>query len=1422
MATDPRKRGLLEGVKRLILGQQPIDVVSNNPAVMASSRARATLPQTQELIRQARTAGIQGFTDAMRRFPTTVPQRIDYPTPIKRAVSNIQRPSVRLPIQAGGFLAREVARAPFRVAAGTAGIIGTEGARQGGQKVRPQEYLANLGTVGEGAVDLLTGGAATKLPKLALKGATIRGLKQGAKLGGAAGTSIGLQEGRDEPLLGQLLQAGKQGGIGTGLGGAIGGVAAPLGAAAGKVYRVTTNFAKKFNKVAGDSFQLVKSKGGYKLETLRSKTGQFQGSRKVRTDGQMFAGGLYGFERDEEGMPTFNPQKAALGIAGMATVKRVGGLSAGKESLESLKKKHFEISSQMEALDDVLSQHPAKGLAKYVSRSGDYAGGLKEVTGKGNTAFSRFGDDVASGLGFPNSEEARKAFGEYQNLRQLKEGFKNQLKETLVQMKQARQSAVPTSSKIKIPTNTYKQGYMTVRKTPIKAQKAPDLMPRQRISTGTAGRLSAGQEAVSAVSPKTSLTPPVASTTPPALISGSSPQSLRDIGSTSKGFRDVYRNFKAVFGSNYGKVKQQILDPFDASKGRMIDDQKRLAAELDNNIVRALGIRKGSKESAAVQQFGEKLIDQATLIKKFGQERAAKIIRADQWFRAQYDKLLDEVNTVRAQIYPSNPDKIIPRRENYYRHFQELSETLGGMKNIFDTPAQISPKLAGASDFTQPRSKWLSFAQRRTGNKTDHDAVGGYIDYIKSQTYAKNIDPHIKSFRDLGKQLAEATSEGPMTGKLNNFIEFLSDYSNDLAGKTNPLDRGIQKYIPGGRMTFKLLDATNKRIKANVILGNASSAIAQIFNVPQGIASAGRHSVMGLKDTVMGALKGSELSKSSFIKERYAQSIFDKFDTGMIANTKKGAVWITQALDELGTKYIWHSHYRKALAEGARNPIKYADDFTREMVAGRGVGEVPLVQKSKVFQMVAPFQLEVANLWHVMKGFVDEKSFGKLAALFISLHVFNKGAEKIRGSGVAFDPIEAIIDAVQIYREEDDKKVGAIRAGGRLAGEVLSNIPLGQTAAALYPQYGVKIPGTDEKLTRKEFFGREDPTRFGSGLLVMKGLQDPLYKLLPPFGGQQIQRTRQGLQSYIKGASETAKGQVRFPVKKTGLNAVKSAVFGQYSTPEAREYFGNQRTPLSDKQSELFRQSPDKRGVYTKIMQDRQAEKEEGALKEKVKQQGGVQSIGNKLMYMDGDSVKTLDINKITAMPESSYYEQANKQKEINSTLKQLLNSNLSDEQKNSALKQLGVPREKAEYYVVATDTADLRAAFLKDALKDVPREQYINTLAQFRRSVNDKTIATGTASGSLGLLEKEGIITKEERLALEKITFDGKTGKATSNASGARKAKIPKPKKPTMPKIKVIKTTKRKTRTKVKKAPMPKIQDLMGRTPERPVLRIK
>ncbi|MDQ6418665.1 hypothetical protein RB620_04360 [Paenibacillus sp. LHD-117] len=687
-------------------------------------------------------------------------------------------------------------------------------------------------------------------------------------------------------------------------------------------------------------------------------------------------------------------------------------------------------------------------------------------------------------------------------------------------------------------------------------------------------------------------------------LQGFEAQELKDLSNINLNTADVFRNFKKVFGQYYEPIKKSILDPFDESKGSYAREQKQMTDDLYNDIVKGLGIKKGSKESALVQRYGEGQIDLAKL-----QEEThdwEKIVEADRWFRNKYDDLLDRVNASIQRIYPNRPEKLVPKRKDYYRHFQDLG-AWGGLKNLFDSASgKIGAHLSGLSPFTKPKQKWASFAQKRGLGDFENDAVGGFLEYIPAASYAIHIDPHISVFRNLAKRLASDTEQ---TGNINNFIEFLNNYANDLSGKTSMADRWVQ--FVGGRNTLRYATWLNNRVKTNMILGNVRSSLAQLANIPNGVAYGGQDAIPGAIKTLDSVFKPNEaMQKSRFMTERFLDKNFRRFNERWWEQPKRFAEATMELSDRIGTSFIWNTAYAKALRQKVADPVKFADEQTRRLVGGRGVGEQPLLLKSQMFNIIAPFQLEVNNLWRVMKDFVDEKQYGALLTLFISNFVLNKAFEVTTGSGVTFDPLDAIIDSVT----EDDMSL--LQRAGRVFGEGLSNIPLGSTIADIYPEYGAKVFGMDLP-TRESFFGDNDPTRFGTGLagvVGVDGIKDPLFKLLPPFGGAQVKKTIKGVDSLVRGGSYTddfiktgktiEEPELRFPVDSSKTSdVIRAAVFGPFATSGGQRYTNERLSKLGTKQTEEFQRADDGQAYYDELIKLRKEKAEKDKKKEEAKKE---------------------------------------------------------------------------------------------------------------------------------------------------------------------------------------------------------------------------
>lgn len=691
---------------------------------------------------------------------------------------------------------------------------------------------------------------------------------------------------------------------------------------------------------------------------------------------------------------------------------------------------------------------------------------------------------------------------------------------------------------------------------------------------------------------------------------------LDDLNPFRSAFSDVYRNFEKVFKKGtdlFRLAEQNFLNPFNAAKDAATREQEDLMKALDENVVKGLGILKGSRLSALVQQFGEKRMSLEELQKTVPKDWE-KVVRADEWFRGAYNSLIDKVNAVRAQIYPNNPDKIVPKREDYYRHFQEMAEGFGGLKNIFDSPANIPSNLAGVSEFTKPKSRWASFMQARTGDKTAMDAVGGFLNYIKAASYSIHIDPQIERFRGLANDLRQVTKDE--SGPLNNFIIYLDDFANDLSGKTNKLDRAVQDWIPGNRKTMAVMQWLNDRFKVNAIVGNISSAVNQTLSLPLGIADAKpMNAIKAVGPTLANIFKEGASINSAFLKERYLDSSYDAFNNGMIQNARKGAMWLLKNVEETSTRFIWNAEYNRALSEGVDDAIKAADDWTRKVVAGRGVGEVPLGQKSKLFQMGLPFQLEVANTWLKLKDFVDEKTFGKIVTFAVASNLLNSALQGVTGFRSGYDPIAALVNGLQNSVEGKEEGTGLYP----LVGETLSNIPGGGflTRAILNPDDTKKIFGQENDPTRFDRYGTGIPLASalkpasnliggalsGDGVKLSDAAQVIEYFALP-FGGGQVKKTLAGAGMLASGgqfgSDQDGNPTLQFPTDPDFVDKAKALVFGPYNNDNARFYFQEELKPFTAKETKAWQAAVDAGADPTQKWLEIQQGKISRGLREKV------------------------------------------------------------------------------------------------------------------------------------------------------------------------------------------------------------------------------
>jgi len=821
------------------------------------------------------------------------------------------------------------------------------------------------------------------------------------------------------------------------------------------------------------------------------------------------------------------------------------------------------------------------------------------------------------------------------------------------------------------------------------------------------------------------------------------------------------RAFSKWFGKNWENVKGKYWDKLDYAKSDAVKFKDKY-----NKIISDLNIPAGSKLSKYVQLAGEKKIGKKELIKQLGQKDADKVLKADKVFRNVYQDILKEINSLRE----SSGLSPIKERQDYYRHLGESGssylETLihGGTRG----------------------EKGQSIMKLRKGDKTQYDAVKGYSDYIERASHLGYLEPQIKNFQSLlaGLKKNKNTPEG--------LVKDLQQYIDQQL-------RGVQKKpsdIESVNFAVNVLDKGASTVRANQILGNISSLLAQSLNLPTGIWRSGP--LNAIKGVMFMPKNIKIINSMPFIADRaYRQPI--KFSTGL-GKVKAPGGAAMQHLDLATTRMIGSMFYQKALHTGVKNPVKWASDQTRLVMGGRGVGDFSKLQSSKFGNTFVPFSLEVQSGLNTLGEMVSERKVGELIGYFITAYGVNESFEKLSGFRPLVDPIDTAIDVYKYANGTDEKKQSWLRVIGRVIAGATEFNPVAQNALALtYPI--LEHLTKDEKgksylPSSRDIFGSDDPTRFGSvnmylpkdsvitGNRPLDLMLNPLLQYTPTGYGNQAKKTLAGLFAHEKGYTQSKKGNVIHPVDQDVKTKLRMAGFGPWSTERTREAFQSDYTrPLDSKESELFKTLPkgeqrekmfeniqsghkqtglfkapeDKKGILDRIF--KKEEKFEWGVQPVTKEQK--QSHSEKVDIALKNNLEVPDKDLITRFFDGqTYYTEDIETKEgiIKAALEIQKDEYLTSEQKKQIIKASKVSEDKLDYYKDAVKNKRVKYQEILSSLESIEdREELLTKLMAMRRSVAGRRILYNE---DVDYLYDHGYITKNEKKLLNAVKYDELTDK--------------------------------------------------------------
>ena len=619
-----------------------------------------------------------------------------------------------------------------------------------------------------------------------------------------------------------------------------------------------------------------------------------------------------------------------------------------------------------------------------------------------------------------------------------------------------------------------------------------------------------------------------------------------------------------------------------------------------------------------------------------------KINGAVESFRKIYDELFQRLNDVRVRNgyepinYRSGYFPHFQPGDGGDGILSQFGRAMGIDTQVTALPTSIN----GLTHNFKPGITWFGNAQQRLGFNTAYDAVEGFDKYIEGAASVIFQTENIQKLRALATQMRYRTGDEGLRKQtdavradnrlteeekqskideinregrfvLSNFVNELDEYTNLLANKKSRFDRGIEAAL--GRRVYSFLKNWESRVGANMIAGNLSSALTNFIPLTQARGQIGRASMLkGMWDTLKAYRNDDGFAdRSSFLTNRRGSDpIVKSWSQKASGILGKPMEYIDTFTADSIVRARYDQNIRRGLSEA--EAMSEADAFAGKVMADRSKGSMPTLFESKnpIFKAFTQFQLEVNNQFsEVFKDLpraYRDKGLAALAAAlfkyFIGAFLFNEVYEYIVGRRPALDPIGLLNDTagdLTGYALPNLVELGVGAAQGELPSFRAEKASLGETGKNLAQNALGELPfSSGLALLGADIDGGRVPaasavpdltalwdaaTKEGwSGKRRWKEVQDELNKLayiIPPFGGNQVQKLWKSAKALIEGGSYTVDAdgseKLQYPVFtddpwETALNAGRMMLFGKNSLPTAQDWVEDNFNTLGAKQTAAY------------------------------------------------------------------------------------------------------------------------------------------------------------------------------------------------------------------------------------------------------------
>lgn len=486
-----------------------------------------------------------------------------------------------------------------------------------------------------------------------------------------------------------------------------------------------------------------------------------------------------------------------------------------------------------------------------------------------------------------------------------------------------------------------------------------------------------------------------------------------------------------------------------------------------------------------------------------------------------------------------------------------------------------------AEELTQVRNK-LYGLERAIGRKIDGIRELNRLARKADKFGVEKLDAKdINSLKETTNNMAESLDKmlndvnfmklmSDSANGLTQFVGFVQEHANRLAGKTDPFQRVVNDTEPSKMRKFA--DATGralmKQAALSKIVGNMNSVVAQTASLPALFSTTNPKALIQafkLKN------RKAILQKSDALALRYADD--NLTDDTKFEKTMKTAGIPMEVVERGVIEYTFLAKYNQAINNGLSDAdaVRYAERFINDTVTLRDQISTPRAYNRLLPASFLQFTREVTQqnryVWNQMSN-------KQRAALAVNTAIAYSAIEALTGNKPGVDPLGTLIEIVGDWLSggDDDDKDNSVQAKlertvQKVAGQAVTAAPI---ATAM-------VNAATTKDDRKKLFGKESNLGRYDGTIPVVDLprklidtkgkldeaakaredgdddkaeaktKDAMYNILGQLpAGSQLKKTIQGIAAAHSGEVKDGNGETKVEFEKDNpFNLVQGALFGK-------------------------------------------------------------------------------------------------------------------------------------------------------------------------------------------------------------------------------------------------------------------------------------